>query len=77
MAGSLRLPPYGIVTKVTVVPDPKSQFRVNFDALEPLPSDLAHATQQRNKEVSALIDFPYQVAEDEAPKPKAKKKRKY
>lgn len=83
VAGALRRPPHGIITKVKVVPDAKSQFKVLFEALESVPDELMGVIMKRNAEVKELIEFPYQPREDEpaqkrgAKKPAAKKARKY
>jgi hypothetical protein len=65
---TLDLPPRGVVTKVTVVPDAKTQFRVQFTPLGPVPDELLGTVMARAKEVEAQIAFPYQ-AQTEAAKP--------
>lgn len=71
VAGALRRPPFGIVTKVKVVPDPKSQFKVVFEPIMNLPDELMGAIMKRHEEVKSTIDFPYTPAEEEtAPAPK-------
>lgn len=71
VAGALRRPPFGIVTKVKVVPDPKSQFKVVFEPIMNLPDELMGAIMQRHEEVKSTIDFPYQPNDEEqAPPPK-------
>lgn len=76
LAGGLKRPPHGIVTKVSVVPDVKSQFKVVFEAITKVPNELMAVVMKRNLEAQSMIDFPYSVGEDEdeAPKPKAKSK---
>ena len=78
LAGGLKRPPYGVITKVKVVPDPKSQFRVLFEAIEPVPDDIMGEVMARHKAAAEGIMFPYQLGgdEDEAPaaKPAAKGK---
>lgn len=79
VSGALNRPPHGIVTRVRVEPDPKSQFRVLFEPLIKIPNELIPAVMQRHEEVSAVIDFPYvPFEEDEKPaakKPAAKKQQ--
>ena len=71
VAGALRRPPFGIVTKVKVVPDPKSQFKVVFEPIMNIPDELMGAIMQRHEEAKSTIDFPYQPADEEkAPPPK-------
>lgn len=76
VATSLRRPPFGIVTRVKVIPDPKSQFRVVFEPLMNVPNELMGIIMKRNEEVKSVIDFPYAPTEEqEAPvRGKAKKK---
>jgi len=78
VAGALKRPPHGIVTKVKVVPDPKSQFKVIFEPLTQLPDELMGAIMTRHEEAKSVIEFPYQLAEEEEQpqrrKPATKKK---
>lgn len=71
VAGALRRPPFGIVTKVKVVPDPKSQFKIVFEPIMNLPDELMSAIMQRHEEAKSTIDFPYRPNDEEqAPPPK-------
>lgn len=71
VAGALKRPPFGIVTKVKVIPDPKSQFKVVFEPIMNLPDELMGAIMQRHEEAKSTIDFPYQPNDEEqAPPPK-------
>jgi len=63
VAGALKRPPFGIVAKVKVVPDPKSQFKVIFEPIMSLPDELMGAIIKRHEEVAAVIEFPYQPNE--------------
>lgn len=65
VAGALKRPPFGIITKVKVVPDPKSQFKVVFEPIMNVPDELMAAVLQRHEEVKSTIDFPYQPNEEE------------
>lgn len=73
VAGALRRPPFGIVTKVKVVPDPKSQFKVVFEPIMNLPDELMSAIMQRHEEAKSTIDFPYQPNDEEAAPPPPKR----
>lgn len=85
VAGALRRPPHGILTKVKVSPDPKNQFVVLFEPIDKVPDELMGAIMKRREEVMAVIDFPYQPREEEKPaprgirgnKPEKKSGRKY
>ena len=85
VAGSLRLPPHGIVTRLSVQPDANTQLRVEFEALEPVDKKLLDVVFARHDEAMASIEFPYpkpeaaptsrgrRVAAKPAAKPAAKK----
>lgn len=66
VAGTLRRPPFGIVTKVKVVPDPKSQFKVIFEPIMNIPDAYMHSIMQRHEEAKTTIDAPYQYLDEEA-----------
>lgn len=71
VAGALKRPPHAIFTKVKVVSDPKSQFKVTFEPLSQVPDDLLGAVMQRHEEAKSVIDFPYTpFEEEEAPPPR-------
>ena len=73
VAGALKRPPFGIVTKVKVVPDPKSQFKVVFEPVMSLPNELAAVITKRHEEAMGAIDFPYTpFEEDDKPAPKSR-----
>lgn len=79
VAAALKRPPHGIVTRMTVVPDPKSQFKVVFEPMQNVPDSLMGAIMKRREEVKGTIDFPYTPASDEqkvAPKKGAAKGKK-
>lgn len=65
VAGALRRPPFGIVTKVKIVPDPKSQFKVVFEPIMTVPDELMGIIMQRHEEAKSIIDFPYQPNDEE------------
>lgn len=65
LAGATGRPPYGVVTKIKVVPDPKSQFRVTFEALQEIPRDLGPAVLKRVKEAQTAIMQPYNLDGEE------------
>lgn len=66
VAGTLRRPPHGIISKVRVVPDQKNQFQVLFEPLVNVPDELMGAIMKRRDEVMQVIDFPYQPREEQA-----------
>jgi hypothetical protein len=73
------MPPFGVVTNLRVVPDPKSQFKVLFDARGILGEEQQAAAYQRSMMVAEEICFPYSEMEPEEqpPEEKPKGKKKY
>ena len=63
-------PSWGMVTKIKVVPDPKSQFRVTFAEVAPLNSDLLGAVHSRLEAAMRMLETPYEMTredQEEAP----------
>lgn len=75
VAGTLKLPPHGIVTKVSVEPDAKTQHKVVFEPVSKLADSVGAAIMKRREEAKATIEFPYQQ-HDEGERPKGKGKPK-
>jgi hypothetical protein len=75
VAGALKRPPHGIFSKVKVVPDPKTQFRVLFEPLSAIPNGLMSAVMKRNQEVKATIEQPYSLDVEERAVPEKKPAR--
>lgn len=76
VAGALKRPPHGVITKIKVVPDAKTQFKVLFEPLANVPNELMAVAMQRHEEAKKLIDFPYMLGgeeEEEKPAPKTAK----
>lgn len=75
-AAVLKRPPFGIIARVAVVPDAKTQFKVIFEALDKVPDELMPTIMSRREEAMSIIDFPYtrEDSEEEAPKSRAAKK---
>lgn len=69
LAGALRRPPHAVFTRVAVVQDAKSQFKVTFENLGLVPNELIPPLMQRNEEVKSLIEFPYPKQEAKPTKP--------
>ena len=69
VAGALKRPPHAIFTRVSVHPDPNTQFKVVFEPLSQVPDELLGVVMQRHEEAKASIEFPYTLDRDEAPAP--------
>jgi len=69
-------PLWGVVTRVYLEPDPKSQFRVKFELLEVIEDeDILETLFKRHKEAEKEIDFPYLPrTDDDAPATQTKAK---
>ncbi len=66
VAGALRRPPFGIFTKIKVLQDPKTQFKVIFEPIDNVPDTLMGTIMQRHEEAKTLIEFPYQLGEEDS-----------
>lgn len=65
VVGALRRPPCGIFTKVSVVTDPKTQFKVVFEPIGEIPDALMGTVLARAEEAEQLIAFPYPRYDEE------------
>jgi hypothetical protein len=63
-ASALKRPPFGLFTKVSVVPDAKVQFRVQFEPLEAAPKPLAATLFKRHEDAASKIIFAYPAFEE-------------
>ena len=78
VASTLKRPPYGIYTKISVVADAKSQHKIVFEAVSEVPDDLMEVVYAKHQEAEAAIEFPYPPRDgDSEEKPKRQAKRKY
>ena len=71
---TLGRPPHCVMTRVAVVPDTKTQFKVVFELLEKAPDELLEVLFNRHDEVKNLIEFPYTVNTEKESKEDKKKK---
>jgi hypothetical protein len=67
LAITMKRPPFAVYTKITVVPDAKTQFKVKFDCLGLVSNDSIKAIIVKADEVSQIIDFPYSLDVPEGP----------
>lgn len=68
IANTLKMPPHGVFTRISVRPDPKVQVRVSFDPLTKAPVGLMQALMARHAEVKPAIEQPYNLDQpEEAP----------
>ena len=77
LKSSLKRPPHGVVTKISVVPDTKSQLKVLFEVIEAVSGEDAGVVIERNRVERENTTFPYPKAEEkkeQKPKKRAGKK---
>ena len=72
IAGALKRPPHGVFTRIKVVPDPNSQFKVTFEPLAQVPDEIMGVIMQRHEEAKATIETPYPRFDEEAEKKPAR-----
>lgn len=59
ITAELGRPPHGVITNIYVEPDPKSQFRVMFEVVDRVGTDLLPTVMKRHQVEEASLDFPY------------------
>lgn len=66
IAEDMKRPPWGVVTKIKLVPDPKSQFKVTFafEELVPFTGELYEAMQKKLNLVKPQMVAPFPKAEE-------------
>jgi hypothetical protein len=71
--------PQGVVTEISSVTDPKSQFKIIFNKVGKVPDKFMGLVMDRHDEVANAIEFPYSPPSSELPVKKgaAKKGKKY
>lgn len=74
IAASKSLPTWAVVTRIKVLPDPKTSFRVEFTPLLELPNDMLLFMPDLVDAAAREISFGYEVesAEEEAPQKRAR-----
>jgi hypothetical protein len=66
LASQYRRPPMGVISRVYLEPDPKSQFRVKFEMIEELPVEMYDTIMERYEEAQREIIFGYAPPSGEA-----------
>lgn len=63
-------PLHGVLTRIWLEPDPKSQFRIRFELIEEASDDIIPVLMARHKAAASEIEFPYiPRTDDEDDKP--------
>lgn len=77
VAEQLKRPLFAVYTRVYLTPDPKSQFKVNFELIEEVSNDVLPALMDRYNKLKDAVAFPYSAfTADEEPAPKAAASKK-
>lgn len=58
-------PPHGVVTKIWIEPDPKSQYKLCFDMIEEVPDDMFNVIMARHEQAVGQVIQGYQVPEEQ------------
>lgn len=77
VAAVLRRPPYGIVARIAVVPDPKTTFKVIFEPMHEVNDGLMGAVMERHKAINESIMTPYHLGDPDLNTKSSKSGRKY
>lgn len=72
LTGSMKRPPHGVITKIKVIPDKKTQFAVTFELMGLVPNNHMPAVMLRNQEAKAGIMQPPSLERDDPPAAPAK-----
>lgn len=59
IADAFNKPLFAVYTRIWLEPDPKSQFKVHFELIEPVDNALIPVLLERYRKLDANIDFPY------------------
>lgn len=65
VADQFKRPLHGVVTRIYVEPDAKSQFKVKFEMIDMVEDDLMPVVMARHNGVKDEIDFPYLPRSDD------------
>lgn len=73
VAEQFKRPLFAVYTRIYLTPDPKSQFKVNFELIEPVTDNaVLGALMERYRKLHEEIDFPYTPFVEEEPQQQAR-----
>lgn len=61
LAANFNRPPHGVVSRIWIEPDPKTQYKLCFEMIEEVPDELAAAVMQRHDQAMRQVVQGYQV----------------
>jgi hypothetical protein len=80
VAAQYNRPPWAVITRIKVKPDPKTQFQVVFSAEQPIANDLLDPLHKAVQEATKLLLEPYDMTppeeREEEQKPASNRKKK-
>lgn len=77
IADILKKPPFGVITRLSTVPDQKSQFKVQFELIQEIKDkEMLMALMDRQKAAKSAIMFPYPDIEEQQPRRNAPQQRR-
>lgn len=68
-------PPLAMYTRIGTVPDQKSQFRVTFEDIDPVPLDMVHPLVAQTERVREVLFKEYEANQEPLEKPEKKGKK--
>jgi hypothetical protein len=73
----MKRPPYGVLTLVKLVPDPRSQYKIACTLIDKLPDRLVPIIRKRREDTQTTLEQPYalDIEEEQAPPPPVKGKK--
>ena len=75
LIATVKRPPFGMFTRIRILPDNKTQFRVECSALGPIPDELRSVIMTRHADAEKAIDFPYALDVEDTARGKAVAKK--
>jgi hypothetical protein len=67
IANVMKRPPFGVITLIKVVPDPKTQVKVIASYIDKVPDHLLPSIMRRREETQSQLEQPYVLDFDDAP----------
>lgn len=71
VANAMKLPPLGVMMRVSIEPDAKTQFKVKFELLGEVPKKLIPILLKRREEAKSILEQTYNLEGEASPPAKA------
>lgn len=76
LAGAKKRPPFGVITEISVVPDKKTQYQIEFKFVGLVEHDYMELVMEKRGEASEIIMTPYSKYDDEEEEEEAPRRLK-